>query len=142
MPPMTMPDTTAPSVTMPAMTPLMDTPDLQTAVTPRNDDLVNVGLGQLSEARKQTLLLETLVMPTAPTPIQLQEYEVPLVVKQVESEVTTETEAAAQVEGATQPANNVTLNLTINQAPGQDPEELAKIIMRQINESTGTFLVQ
>ena len=252
--PMEMPE----QMTMPAMTPVLDTPDLQTAVTPRSDTLVKIGLGTLAEARKQTLLLEGLstvtqmpdmpavetgeiptmpdvgadippvtmdeipplqtpdmpdvgadippvtmdempplqtpampdvgldippvtmdeiptietgvdipampdvgldippitideipplqmqdmAMPTAPSPIQLQEYEVPAVVKEVEREVSTETEGEAQAASSPQPANNVTLNFNISQAPGQDPEELAKIIMRQINESTGTFLVQ
>ena len=42
------------------MTPMLDTPDLQSAVTPRADELVKIGLGTLAEVRKQTLLLEGL----------------------------------------------------------------------------------
>ena len=111
----------------------------------RNDDLVNVGLGQLSEARKQTLLLDE----NACHAHRAHAYPASGIrsafggqARWLRVRSQPKRRRRHKWQGATQPANNVTLNLTINQAPGQDPEELARIIMRQINESTGTFLVQ
>ena len=85
--------------------------------------------------------MQDAAMPTAPPPIQLQEYEVPVMVKEIEREVVSETGGETQADGQTQPPN-VTLNFNITQSPGQDPEELSKIIMRTINESTDSFLIQ
>ena len=85
------------------------------------------------------LVMQDVTMPEAPPPLELQEYEMPSAVTARDSvkETTTQTEPE-------RPEANVTVtnNITINQAPGQDPEELGRIVMRQINESTETFLIQ
>ena len=87
--------------------------------------------------------VQEVTLPNAPPTLVLQEYEAP------ESDTNTIERERIEERGATDdsgaqaaPATNVTVNFTINQTPGQDPEELARVILRHIDQSTETFLIQ
>ncbi len=87
--------------------------------------------------------VQDITLPDAPPTLVLQEYEAPESGTDTIERERIEERGSTDDSGAqTAPVNNVTVNFTINQTPGQDPEELARVIMRHIDQSTETFLIQ
>ena len=130
---------TAPMVTV--SMPEAETPEVAKPTSVA--DVASLEMPVVNIENTPALEVQEVTLPNAPPTLVLQEYEAP------ESDTNTIERERIEERGSTDdsgaqtaPVNNVTVNFTINQTPGQDPEELARVILRHIDQSTETFLIQ
>ena len=152
-----MPDMRAGDMIMPPVTdaPVIDVPSVETAqlvvennnvVEPVSQTVADIGSLEMPVVNidnTPAIEVQEVTLPDAPPTLVLQEYEAPEPgTDTIERERIEERGSTDDGGAQTAPATNVTVNFTINQTPGQDPEELARVIMRYIDQSTETFLIQ
>ena len=139
------PPAPAPAVEVPAVDvpPTVVENNVVETVSPSVADIGSLDMPVVNIENTPTIDAQEITLPNAPPTLVLQEYEAP------ESDTNTIERERIEERGSTDdsgaqtaPVNNVTVNFTINQTPGQDPEELARVILRHIDQSTETFLIQ
>ena len=150
-----MPDmATGDAVIPPAPAPAVEEPAVDVSPTVVENNVVQTTLPSVADIgslempvvnieNTQSIDAQEITLPNAPPTLVLHEYEASDEEPNTVARERIEERGANDDSGAqTAPVNNVTVNFTINQTPGQDSEELARVIMRHIDQSTETFLIQ
>ena len=139
------PPAPAPAVEVPAVDvpPTVVENNVVETVSPSVADVGSLDMPVVNIENTPTIDAQEITLPNAPPTLVLQEYEAPESGTDTIERERIEERGSTDDSGAqTAPVNNVTVNFTINQTPGQDPEELARVILRHIDQSTETFLIQ
>ena len=139
------PPAPAPAVEVPAVDvpPTVVENNVVETVSPSVADIGSLDMPVVNIENTPTIDAQEITLPNAPPTLVLQEYEAPESGTDTIERERIEERGSTDDSGAqTAPVNNVTVNFTINQTPGQDPEELARVILRHIDQSTETFLIQ